>query len=563
MEDKRSKTWKMKYNISASICILSVIFPSIILFSASSRTPLSIHENFIHCVSVKSLLSVPSSIFYTPNQSSFYSVLESTAQNLRFVEPSVPKPNLIFTPLTESHVQAAVICSKHLRIHMRVRSGGHDYEGLSYVSEFETPFLLLDLVKFRSINIYIDDNSAWVQAGATLGEVYYRISEKSHVRGFPAGLCTSVGVGGHITGGGYGSLGRKYGLSADNIVDARIVDVNGRVLDRAEMGEDLFWAIRGGGGGSFGVILSWKIKLVHVPETVTVFTVTKTLEEGATQILYRWQQMADKLDENLFLQVLIQLTNTTQKGKKTVATSYNALFLGGANRLFKIIQESFPELGLTRKDCIETSWIKSVLYLDRHPLNTPPEILLQAKPSFKVHFKGKMDFIEEPIPGITLEGLWKKLLEEDNPVIELNPYGGVMSKISEYEIPFPHRKGNIFEILYLTIWQEGGDKKEAKKHIDWIRSLYNYMGPYVSKFPRGSYVNVRDLDLGMNMKISNTSFFEAIVWGSKYFKDNFNRLIRVKTKVDPKNFFRHEQSIPPLPNGMLEMDELDQYCMQC
>ncbi|TXG57891.1 hypothetical protein EZV62_015720 [Acer yangbiense] len=536
----------MKNNISASICILSVIFPSIIFLSASSTTPLSIQENFIHCVSVKSELSVPSSTFYTPNKSSFYSVLESTAQNLRFVEPSVPKPDLIFTPSTESHVQAAVICSKHLRIHMRVRSGGHDYEGLSYVSEFETPFLLLDLVKFRSINVYIDDNSAWVQAGATLGEVYYRISEKSHVHGFPAGLCTSVGVGGHITGGGYGSLGRKYGLSADNVVDARIVDVNGRVLDRAEMGEDLFWAIRGGGGGNFGVILSWKIKLVHVPETVTVFTVTKTLEEGATKILYRWQQVADKLDEHLFLQVLIQLTNTTQKGKKTVATSYNALFLGGANRLFKIIQESFSELGLTRKDCIETSWIKSVLYLDRHPLNTPPEILLQAKPSFKVHFKGKMDFVKEPIPGIALEGLWKKLLEEDNPVIELNPYGGVMSKISEYEIPFPHRKGNIFEILYLTIWQEGGDKKQATKHIDWIRSLYNYMGTYVSKFPRGSYVNVRDLDLGMNMKISNSSFFEATVWGSKYFKDNFNRLIRVKTQVDPKNFFRHEQSIPPL-----------------
>ncbi|KAK1581305.1 hypothetical protein Q3G72_004829 [Acer saccharum] len=536
----------MKYNISASICILSVIFPSIILLSASSTTPLSIQENFIYCVSVKSELSVPSSTFYTPNKSSFYSVLESTAQNLRFVEPSVPKPDLIFTPLTESHVQAAVICSKHLRIHMRVRSGGHDYEGLSYVSEFETPFLLLDLVKFRSTNVYIDDNSAWVQAGATLGEVYYRISEKSHVHGFPAGLCTSVGVGGHITGGGYGSLGRKYGLSADNVVDARIVDVNGRVLDRAEMGEDLFWAIRGGGGGNFGVILSWKIKLVHVPETVTVFTVTKTLEEGATKILYRWQQVADKLDENLFLQVLIQLTNTTQKGKKTVATSYNALFLGGANRLFKIIQESFSELGLTRKDCIETSWIKSVLYLDRHPLNTPPEILLQAKPSFKVHFKGKMDFVKEPIAGIALEGLWKKLLEEDNPVIELNPYGGVMNEISEYEIPFPHRKGNIFEILYLTIWQEGGDKKEATKHIDWIRSLYNYMGSYVSKFPRGSYVNVRDLDLGMNMKISNTSFFEATVWGSKYFKDNFNRLIRVKTQVDPKNFFRHEQSIPSL-----------------
>ncbi|KAL5741589.1 hypothetical protein ACOSP7_028321 [Xanthoceras sorbifolium] len=559
MEHKSGKTWKMKY-IFASICILSAVFPSIVL-SASSPTSVSIQDNFIHCVSVRCEISVPSSTFYTPNKSSFSSVLESTAQNLRFVDPSVPKPDLIFTPLNESHVQAAVICSKQLGIHMRVRSGGHDYEGLSYLSYTETHFLLVDLVNFRSISVDIDDNSAWVQAGATLGEVYYRISEKSHIHGFPAGLCTSVGIGGHITGGGYGSLGRKYGLSADNVIDARIVDVNGRVLDRAAMGEDLFWAIRGGGGASFGVILSWKIKLVHVPEIVTVFTITKTLEEGATKLLYRWQQEADKLDEDIFLQVLIQVTNASQKGEKTVTTSYKALFLGVANRLLKLIQKSFPELGLTRKDCIETNWIKSVLYLDRYPLNTPPKLLLEGKSLFKLYFKGKLDFVKEPITGMVLEGLWKRLLEEDNPVIELNPYGGLMSKISEYEIPFPHRKGNIFEILYLTIWQDGD--KNKTKHIDWIRKLYKYMAPYVSKFPRGSYVNVRDLDLGINRK-SNRSLIHANVWGTKYFKGNFKRLIRVKTQVDPQNFFRHEQSIPPLPNGgMLEMDELDQYCLQC
>ncbi|XP_031275178.1 berberine bridge enzyme-like 15 [Pistacia vera] len=522
---------------------LSIV--TVLLLCASWTTSTSILENFIQCISAHSEIISPMSTFYTPNNSSFFTILQSSAQNLRYLVPSAPKPELIFTPLYESHVQAAVICSKELGIHLRVRSGGHDYEGLSYVSEIESPFFILDLAKLRSVSVNIDDNSAWVQAGATIGEAYYRIAEKSKVHGFPAGLCTSLGIGGHITGGAYGSMMRKYGLGADNVADARIVDANGRVLDRAAMGEDLFWAIRGGGGASFGIILAWKLKLVPVPATVTVFTVTKTLEQGATKLLYRWQQVVDKLDEDLFIRVIISpAASTEQQGKRTITTSYNALFLGGATRLLQVMEESFPELGLTRKDCTETSWIKSVLYIAGYPSNTPPEVLLQGKSLFKNFFKAKSDFVKEPIPETALEGLWKRILEEDIPLLIWTPYGGMMSKISESEIPFPHRKGTIFKIQYLSTWQNG--EKNTTQHFDWIRRLYDYMGPYVSMLPRTAYVNYRDLDLGKN-KDKNTSFIEASVWGTKYFKDNFIRLVKVKTEVDPDNFFRHEQSIPPLP----------------
>ncbi|KAL0305406.1 UNVERIFIED_CONTAM: Berberine bridge enzyme-like 15 [Sesamum radiatum] len=440
--------------------------------------------------------------------------------------------------------QAAVICAKELGIQLRVRSGGHDYEGLSYRSETDEPFIILDLSKLRSVTVDMQGNSAWAQAGATIGELYYRISQKSKTHGFPAGLCPSLGIGGHITGGAYGPMMRKYGLGADNVIDARIVDASGRILDRQSMGEDLFWAIRGGGGASFGIILAWKVRLVPVPATVTVFTVPKTLEQGATKILYKWQQVADKIDEDLFIRVIIQVAAGAQKGEKTVQTLYNALFLGRADRLLQVMEERFPELGLTRKDCTEMSWIQSVLYIAGYPSNTPPEVLLQGKSLFKNYFKAKSDFVKEPIPENGLEGLWKRLMEEDSPLMIFNPYGGMMSRISESEIPFPHRAGVIFKIQYLTLWND--DKPEsAAKHIDWIRRLYSYMASYASMFPREAYVNYRDLDLGMNR--NGTSFIQASSWGSRYFKDNFNRLVSVKTKVDPDNFFRHEQSIPTLP----------------
>ncbi|KAF3450415.1 hypothetical protein FNV43_RR06496 [Rhamnella rubrinervis] len=457
-----------------------------ILRSTSWTASASVVDDFIKCVSVYSNLSIPiSTAFFTPNNSSFTSVLESSAQNLRYLTPSAPKPEFIFTPFHDSHVQASVICAKQLDVHLRVRSGGHDYEGLSYVSEIETPFIIVDLAKLRSIHVDIEDNSAWVQAGAT------------------------IGIGGHITGGAYGSMMRKYGLGADNVVDARIVDVTGRILDRAAMGEDLFWAIRGGGGASFGIILWWKLNLVPVPATVTVFTVAKTLEQGGTKLLHRWQQIVDKLDEDLFIRVIIQPASG-EGGNRTISTAYNSLFLGDTSRLLKIMEGSFPELGLRRKDCTETTWIQSVLYIAGYPSGTPPEVLLQGKSTFKNYFKAKSDFVKDPISESGLEGLWKRLLEEDSPLTIWTPYGGMMSNIPESEIPFPHRNGTIFMIQYLTLWQD--EKEDAEKHMDWIRKLYNYMGPYVSMFPREAYVNYRDLDLGMNKK-SSTSFILASIWG--------------------------------------------------
>lgn len=79
-------------------------------------------------------------------------------------------------------------------------------------------------------------------------------------------------MGGFLSGGGYGSLMRKYGLGADNVVDIQFMNKNGNIyIGRSSIGEDLFWAIRGGTASSYGVVLSWKIKLVPVPIIVTVF----------------------------------------------------------------------------------------------------------------------------------------------------------------------------------------------------------------------------------------------------------------------------------------------------
>ncbi|OVA09347.1 FAD linked oxidase [Macleaya cordata] len=529
---------------SSSTVVFSVLF-SFLVFSISLGTSSSSsrsvdHGEFLQCLSLHSQTnSIP--IFHTPKTSNYSTILESSIPNLRFLSTTTPKPHLIITPLQESHVQTAVICSKKHGIQIKVRSGGHDTEGLSYVSD--VPFVMVDMFNLREISIDVEDSTAWVQAGATLGEVSYRIAEKSRTLGFPSGICPTIGVGGHFSGGGFGPMLRKYGLAADNVIDARIVDVNGTILDRKSMGEDLFWAIRGG-GRSFGVILSWKIRLVPVPPTVTVFKILKTLEQGATALALRWQEVAPKLPQELYIRATFDVVNsTTQKGDKTIQATFHSLFLGGAEDLLIVMKERFPELGLESKDCIEMSWIQSVLYFGgaRFPVDGPLDVLLNRTEP-KAFYKAKSDYVKEPISKIQLEGIWRKLIEQEEPTLSFIPYGGRMSEISESEIPFPHRDVILYKILYLKYWNEEG-VEASEKHINRIRRMYRYMTPYVSKFPRGAYLNYRDIDLGRSEN-GTATYLQSKAWGSSYFKSNYKRLVQVKSRVDPENFFRNEQSVP-------------------
>uniref|UniRef100_A0A6N2LRX8 FAD-binding PCMH-type domain-containing protein n=1 Tax=Salix viminalis TaxID=40686 RepID=A0A6N2LRX8_SALVM len=478
----------------ASLKASMLPFLLVLLFSFSWLTSAHPREDFPKCISLHFEDSAAmSNVFYTPHNSSYSSVLQFSIRNLRF-SSSERKPLAIVTPTNASHIQAAILCSRKHNLQIRIRSGGHDFEGLSYRAAL--PFVIIDLINLRAINVDAANKTAWVQAGATLGELYYSISEKSRILAFPA----------------------------DNVIDAQLIDAKGRILDRASMGEDLFWAIRGGGGQSFGVVVAWKIRLVEVPSTVTMFSVSKTLEQNATKLLHRWQYVANKLPEDLDIYVLVSRVNSSQEGNKTIQAVFLSLFLGEADQLLPVMQESFPELGVVKDDCFEMSWIET-------PLSLPK-------------FKAKSDYVKEPMPEIAFQGIWDRFFEEhiELSTLILIPYGGKMDEISESSTPFPHRAGNLYVLVSTVIWSEESEEA-SDRHMAWIRSLYSYLTPYVSKNPREAYVNYRDLDLGMNNLTGSTSFEQASIWGRKYFKNNFDRLVRVKTEVDPTNFFTNEQSI--------------------
>ncbi|CAH8345646.1 unnamed protein product [Eruca vesicaria subsp. sativa] len=523
----------MKLQSFLSSILLSFTTTILLLLSIPHSVSAN-HAGFLQCLSFRlNDSNIISKVIHTPNDSSFSSVLSSSIQNPRFSTPGTPKPVLILTPVHPSHVQSAVKCARRFGIHIRTRSGGHDYEGLSYVSH--KPFVIIDLKNLRSITLNIDNRSVWVQTGATIGELYYEIGKKNKTLAFPAGVCPTVGVGGHFSGGGYGTLLRKHGLAADHVVDARVVDSRGRVLERREMGEDFFWAIRGGGGSSFCVVLSWKIGLVDVPSTVTVFNVTKFEEQSAVKIVHRWQFVSDRVDDDLFVRVMLQ------RFRDRVRASFPGLYLGSVKSLLELVNREFPELGLEESDCQEMTWIESVVWFAE--LGDVSIDVLGKRTRASLAFKAKSDFVQEPIPESSILKMWRRLQEPEAELAQLifTPFGGRMSEIQDYETPFPHRYGNMYEIQYLNYWR-GGEGRE--KYMRWVERVYNEMSEFVSRSPRGAYINLRDLDLGMYVGGKRSKYEEGKSWGVKYFKNNFERLVRVKTRVDPFDFFCDEQSIP-------------------
>ncbi|KAM7470250.1 hypothetical protein LguiA_008433 [Lonicera macranthoides] len=480
----------------------------------------------------------------------YFQLLNFSLQNLRFSAPSLPKPIAIILPQTKEQLVNTVLCCRKLSLEIRVRCGGHSYEGTSSVAASGAPFAVIDMMNLDLVKVDLETESAWVEGGATLGQTYYAIAESSDCHGFSAGSCPTVGVGGHISGGGFGLLSRKYGLAADNVVDALLVDAEGRLLDRKAMGEDVFWAIRGGGGGVWGIVYAWKIKLIKVPKTVTSFIVSRPgTKEQVAELVHKWQYAAPILDDEFYLSCSVGAGLPERKGNIGLFATFNGFYLGSRKEAADILNRVFPELGIVAdQDCEEMSWIKSVHYFAGLGERSSIVDLKDRYFHGKTYFKAKSDYVRTPIPSGGIMLALEIMEKEPKGYIILDPNGGIMGRISSEAIAFPHRKGNLFTIQYLVEWKEG-DNGKSREYAEWIRGFYSAMAPYVSSVPRAAYINYMDLDLGVMEEDEEDGVEVAREWGEKYFLKNYDRLLRAKTLIDLFNVFRHQQGIPPLPSS--------------
>ncbi|EAZ41579.1 hypothetical protein OsJ_26113 [Oryza sativa Japonica Group] len=307
---------------------------------------------------------------------------------------------------------------------VRLRSGGHSYEGVSYTGEDDGGFVVVDLLALDGVRVDAASRTAWVESGATLGQVYQAVAAASRALAFSAGSCPTVGSGGHIAGGGFGFLSRKYGLAGDNVIDAVLIAADGRVLDRAGMGEDVFWAIRGGGGGTWGAVYAWRIQLVPVPERVTAFVVNRPgTAESVAELVAAWQHVAPWLPDEFYLSAFVG-AGLPEMNRTGISVTFKGLYLGPAHEAVEILTARLPEIGLSDLNPIEMSWIESVVFFSGLPQGSSVSDLTDRVLHKKKYFKAKSDYVRRPMRIGELIRAIDLLSTEPKAYVILDPYGG-------------------------------------------------------------------------------------------------------------------------------------------
>lgn len=385
-----------------------------------------------------------------------------------------------------------------------VRSAGHCFAGLS-----QHDGLVIDSRPFADIRVDPEKQRVTAGAGAWIGWVYKALAQ--HGLALAGGSYPSVGVAGNTLGGGVGFLSRRDGLLCDRLESVSLVDAQGRTVTASkDENPDLFWACRGGGGGSFGVVTDFTFRASPVERAGHIAVTVRVPFRRAARIIAGWQYWTEEMGRDT--------TTHMQFSRYTLSNDFvitlTGLTLSPRERVLDSLRELFgdvPESAVTTYP-----WDQAIEHLhDWHHLITP-EILIS-----------KSDYVATPMSV----GAVEKVLE----VLTKYPVGGVkttwealagaVGDIGPADTAYPHRDARFVihykcDIFRLTqyLQQERG-----------IREYWQAMRPYVTG---GAYVNYPDPEL-----------FD---WARAYWGANLPRLQQVKTAWDPDNVFRHAQSVPPL-----------------
>ncbi|CAL65161.1 FAD-binding oxidoreductase [Christiangramia forsetii] len=418
------------------------------------------------------------------------------------------KPAMIVKCKDEEDVIDSVNFARRNNLEVSIRSGGHNGAGLALVENG----LVIDLSDMKRLNIDPTTKTAIIESGNTLSEIDAATYE--HGLALPSGIIGTTGIGGITLGGGIGYLSRKAGLTIDNLLECKVVLANGEVVTaNKDTNADLFWALRGG-GGNFGIVVSFKFRLIEV----------KDVYAGP---MFWPLEMADK-----------------------AMKFYDSIIKNASNDLYGFFAflivppaEPFPE-HLWNKNVCGVVW----------NYTGPREKAEKVFKPIREFGPPIMDFVGD-IPMKNLNGMFDALYppglqwywrahyikELSSDAIKTNieygskipsmhstthfyPIDGRVHATDSDDTAWANREARWSQVIVGV----DPDPANADKVTSWCKDYFDALKPYAMG---GAYVNFMMNEGQDRIKAS--------------YKGNYDRLVEVKTKYDPTNFFHVNQNIEP------------------
>ncbi|MEX3982095.1 FAD-binding oxidoreductase [Paraburkholderia sp. EG287A] len=410
------------------------------------------------------------------------------------------RPAMIIYCADADDVVAAVRFARSIDARVAVRSGGHNVAGLSVCDAG----IVVDLSRMKQIDVDAERRVVRAEAGLNLGE--FDRATMAHGLATTTGVISDTGLAGLTLGGGFGKLGRKYGLTCDNLVAVEMVTADGQKRVASERAHsDLFWAVRGG-GGNFGIATAFHLRLHPLDPELLVCSLLYPFEQ-ARAALRAYDRFARNAPDEVSADAALV---TNPSGERFLSIS--ACYVGA------------PESGRQVLEALMES-------------GSPVDCRLERLPYLQIQSNGdsvfprgrryywKAQFLREIDDGAidAVLGAYERSPSLSS-LLVFQHVGGAIARVAGSATAYPHRDAS-FDCFPVAIWD---DAAEDAANVQWARSIWDALRPYSSG---GVYAN----NLGDE---GNERVKEA-------YGNNYARLASIKRQYDPDNVFRLNQNVAP------------------
>ncbi|MFI5619832.1 FAD-binding oxidoreductase [Streptomyces sp. NPDC051567] len=449
----------------------------------------------------------------------------TTAKQVQLAQFDAIHPQAVAYCLDECDVATTVRFAQDNGLATAVRSGGHSAAGYS-----TTPGLVLDVSRMNTVRpgetVHLGPGSQGVDILNTLAP---------HGIQMASGTCPTVAAGGWIQGGGLGFASRRFGMGADRLVSARVVLADGRTV-RAAQDEhpDLYWALRGGGGGNFGVVTDFEVRPVRIP-SLTSYNLGFRWTDAASAIL-AWQDWIATAPRELSSELLFLLSTDAPAGSEPYVVLTGG-YIGPQADCDRVLDRFVAAAGVpaVTRTVAELPYQQAMMKVfgcgektvtECHRIGYSPDAQLPRDN----HSTGRNLYFGAPWTRAAAEAALASFTADARPgqfrFLGLFAYGGQINDLAPNATAFVHRDAlfNAGFSVGLTRPDAGQDDKDRAQA--WANGAFTTMDPYSL---HRSYQNYMDPAL--------------TDWRQAYYGQNYARLRTVKRAYDPHRFFRFAQGI--------------------